>query len=250
MILIFTLLSFLITQSVQANAIQEFERPLVQVFVPVGYDEDDSVNIIVEARLHNRCETVGTATSIVDEDLKKIEVGVTVFRHPGDSTKCPDFKNPLSIYRTFHLGTIHTPETYDIVDASSQKHLGHLVVEKVIDVSMGRDNRVYLPLRDAYLRKADKPDLQGNRWELVLEGVAAKGEFCPGSIDPRYQNNVIVILPGVAENSPTCPIGSPEAFSLSLRLDDSKVPYEPFLLHVRTFGGESINKIITPALYK
>ena len=213
--------------------IQEIVQPIERTFIPRGYDTNDSVQIVVEGNFPSACYQLGRADSQVDKVSKTIDVQLTAYEYDGN---CP--KIPTRFHHTFLLGRMPAPGDYEVLEMSTKKNLGELTITTAPLLSPGTDDALYAPLLDAFLLE------NGNKTELVLRGVYSNSCLTLTETKVRVNRDVVVVLP-FAEFRPgrTCSDGE-FPFEKTIPISETLPKDTSYLLHVRSMGGQSINKMI------
>lgn len=229
---LFLFASFLSLPLVYADFTQEVEQPLTQAFIPIGFDDNDSVQIVVAGKFKNSCFQMGTYSSLVDDAKKTIEIRVTAYEYGG---RCLQVEVPF--YHTVYLGLVGEVASYSVVDATSGKKLGALNIAKAPPSGTGTDADTYAPLLDAYLT----PDKNGKD-SLVLNGIFPDNCVQMERVDLLPYETVLVVLPKILrKDTGHCKTGE---FPFRKTVPVTTVLPQRFLLHVRSMGGQAINKII------
>lgn len=211
----------------------EIEQPITQAYIPKGFDSDDSAQFMVVGKFKNACFQMGTIFTSVDRQKKRIEVQLTGYEYSGE---CLDTE--VSFHQVVPLGVIGIPGKFQVFDRVSKTRLGFLEFAKAGEGGAGTDRFNYAPLIDAYL--VDRPKA-GKRF-LVLKGVFHDSCLSIKDVELQAQGDVLVVLPTIhklAQNG--CRSGD-FPFEKAIFLKEA-LP-EEFLLHVRSMGGQAINKMV------
>ncbi len=138
-------------------------------------------------------------------------------------------------HQVIYLGRIAEAGSYALFDRTTKSKLGTLKVEEAPQSSFGTDSQQYAPLTDAFLTP------KGSAFSLTLRGIASPE--CGTYKDAEFlvQQNVLVVLPKFEMKEGPCR-GRPEAFERKVSVS-VKLPPSPFLLHVRSVGGQAIHKM-------
>jgi len=209
------------------------QLPLSRAFIPVGYDTDDNVEIMLLAELPNSCFKLGPLTTEVT-DKREIKVSQTVYEFNGE---CHD--GPIPIPQVASLGRLPSEGTYRLVDVNSKKSLGEVKVAWAADIGHGTDALLYPALTDAYI------DWRSNSLKLRLSGVYSDDCQVIKKIAILPQKDVVVVLADVDHpEGVNCKKG---LYPFEHEFEVNKeIPRKAFLLHVRSLGGKSINKLVFP----
>ncbi len=232
---IFLLLACVISVSTWASD----EPKLVSVgiaksFVPVGFDDNDRVQIGIEGAFADTCFTISATGTTVNEEAKTITLLQSAYHRTG--LLCSQL--PIPFHQTVNVGVL-TAGTYTLKDGVSGRTLGELPVVRA--VRPGPDDYIYAPVRDASVQT----DGFGGA-KLVLEGSFPNTCFFWRDIQVRYYGNVIVALPIVdirrCENDRCICKTEDVPFEKEVTLNVSQ-PGSHFL-HVRSINGQAINKMV------
>lgn len=210
----------------------ELDQPLETALIPVGFDSDDSVQIMVTGRFANTCFQIGTFYTLVDRKKKVVELQLTAYEFKGCGL---DVEVPF--YQVIPLGLLREPGDYKVVDLTTKKSLGTLRIKGAEAEAEGTDEFAYAPLLDAFLLER-----RSGKKYLVLTGVFSDSCLAFQNVEVNYQSDVVVVLPKIHRpRSRGCIKGEfPFKREELLRADLPK----KFLLHVRAWGGQAINKTI------
>jgi hypothetical protein len=227
----FLITSLLTITALGDNFLREVPLPLARAFIPHGFDTDDSVEIVVMGILKSSCSTVGRVSTSLDDTRRVLAVNLTAYEYSG---RC--LKTEIPFYLTVHVGLLRAAGAYTIQDYVSRRSLGRMDIARAPGSGDGVDNILYAPLTDAYLQK------QLGQNVLVLKGFMPLDCLTIDAVDVQIQGDVMVALPRLA-NLPgkACRKGN---FPFTKTVSMAKaIPRGVFLLHVRSMGGQSINKI-------
>jgi len=229
----FLLACLLTLPSFASNFVKEVAQPISAAFVPHGFDADDSVEIMVMGVLKSSCSKIGQLTEDLDAEGKVLKIGLTTYEYTG---KC--IKTEVPFFLPVYVGLLRTPGRYTIQDYVSHRNIGVLDIAKVPGNGSGIDNAIYPLLTDAYVQK------HSGRNYLVMKGILPLDCLAIQDVTVNVQPNVVVVLPrlgrveGRACHAGNYPFTKVEALTKAL-------PKGIFLLHARSMGGRSINKIET-----
>lgn len=231
----FTLVFAVLCASVSAgDFVTEIGQPIDRMFVPKGYDTNDTLRVMVEGRLPSACYQISRADSIFDEEKNTIEIQLTANEYSGN---CPKISVPF--HYSFLLGRIKTAGTYTIVDLSSRKELGTVQIQEAKPTGPGTDDLMYMPLLDAFLVK------EGGKNFVHLRGVFPSHCMRYKGLKVEVQADVVVILPQAAYRPMTACSEDEVPFERKIELP-VELPKHSYLLHVRSLGGQAIEKMMHP----
>jgi len=219
--------------SIFANEfVGEIDQPLERALIPIGFDNDDSAQIMVTGQFSNTCYQIGTFYTLVDRKKKVIELQLTAYEFKGCGLNVE-----VPFYQVIPLGLIRDPGDYQLVDLTTKKKLGTLQIQSAEPVGVGTDEFAYAPLLDAFLLER-----RSGKKYLVLTGVFSDSCLAFQKVEVNYYDDVVVVLPKIHRPKERGCIKGEFPFKREelLRTDLPK----KFLLHVRAWGGQAINKTI------
>lgn len=236
MFILKTLLTISIINFSPAYAAVEYfktiHHPIEGVFVPNGFDDNDSVQFVIHGNFPSSCFQVGTVNTELDAETGKLSVDLRAYQYVGDCSKYP---SPFHL--VVHVGLLRKAGSYGIYDRSNNRYLGAIEIEKAKPGSAGTDERGYPPVLDAFLQNS------GDGQELVLRGVVPWSCLGVGEIKIIPSAKVVVVLPQLVQRAgEKCEVGE-FAYEIK-RAVTEPLPRGEFLLHVRSMGGQSVNKMI------
>ncbi len=202
--------------------------PLERSFVPIGYDDNDKVQLTLAGSFPDTCYRVASVKTRVDEATKTVFVHQTAYHYPGI---CIRVFVPFS--SVADLGIIGAGE-YRIVDESSKKDLGKLPVLR--SAHSGADDYLYAAIFDATISN----DSPGKRM-LNLYGEMPDRCSELQDVQVHYYPEVIVVQPIAKRIGENC-IAEKKRFIKMVPLDSSVKGVH--LLHVRSLSGQAINKLV------
>ena len=222
----------LFSQSIFASGfIAEMDQPLDRAFIPVGFDNDDSIEIVVTGKFRKPCLQLGIVSTEVEDST--IWVQLTAYEYEGS---CSNAGAPFQ--QTVPLGLIQNAGIYSIKDRSSGKEIGSLIVDKASDTTAGTDSNPYASLSDAFLT------WEGTTPTLVLRGLHNSTCAKFGKIEITPQKDALVVLP-ILKKLKKNEICDHKIAPFEMKTQVSEeLPFFPFLLHVRSMGGQAISKMV------
>lgn len=221
---------FLLVMAWSAQSRAEVFLDLKEVYLPVGYDTDDTVEILFVVHLPDSCHKIEAVSTEVNRN-RQVQVGVTTKRFEGDC-----HNGPIPIAQVLSLGRLRNKGTYSIVDKGTGLSVGDLEVAVATESVHGTDQRLYPALTDAFLRAKEVG------WSLVLRGVYSDSCQSMDKVTFRASDKVLVALPELThpdrEDCTPAFIPFEEEFEVT-----GPVPTKTMLLHVRGAGGRSFSKL-------
>ena len=213
----------------KASYVRELDQPLLKAFVPSGYDNNDSIEIVVAGTFPSSCYQLGKDNISLNLEQGLIGIKMKAYEYDADC-----LKTPSHFYHTTQLGMIWKPGTYRIIDETSQKLIGQVRVEQADKVLP--DAYDYAPLTDAFFVPSRTP-------YLALQGAFSNSCLGFKSVEMNVSQNAIVVLPRIGWVKRTDCTRGHFPFSKAFAVKKA-LPSQSFLLHVRAMTGRSINKII------
>lgn len=198
-------------------------------YVPVGFDDNDKVQVTIAGVFPNNCFKVGPYRTHVDAARKRIYVEQSAYRYQG---VCLQVLVPFT--QTIELGIVREG-TYSVRDALTGKKLGDLPVNRAKTDSP--DDFLYAPISDAYVA------LDGAGYRMTLKGTFTDRCMRLKEVKVSYYKDVVVVQP-IAEM-----IGTPHNCGHELvRFQHEEILQDglkgTYLLHVRSMEGQAINKLV------
>lgn len=216
-----------------AELVGEIEQPISKAYFPVGFDVDDSAQFMVMGKFKNSCFQMGTIFTSVDRQKKRIEVQLTGYEYKGNCVE-----TEVSFYQVVPLGVIGVEGEFHVYDRVSKNKLGVLEFKKASESESGTDEFLYAPLLDASLveRSASGKKI------LSLQGVFHDSCLKLKKVTVALHGEVLVVLPTIHRPSREGCRGGDFPFKEEVLIRES-LP-QSFMLHVRSMGGQAINKMV------
>lgn len=208
--------------------------PVEKVFVPLGFDDNDDIEVVIHGHFANSCFKTGPTKASVDEENHTVEIVAQAWRYNGG--ECAQMLVPF--VQSVKIGTVK-PATYKIVVADRPAaEVVPLVVATARTTSA--DDNLYAPVASVALDAADGQytlRLEGE-YPLMFVGCMVMKEvktyMSPG--------NTLVVLP-IAEltDGPAC---ATPGWSMKYKLEQplGAIADGEYLIHVRTLNGNSLNR--------
>ena len=206
-----------------------------RVYIPLGFDDNDNVELVAEGTFTGPCDEAGAAHASVDSTSKTIALLGDVQRKSSDCGQ-----DSRGFQKTLEIG--HLDEgSYDI------KQSGHsLGVLRVIHTeNQAQDSSSFIPISSISLQEL-RTGASSLHWVLRMKGEFPSNCVDYGSTKIEVQSDVIVILPLGRLWEFGC-VDRPVPFEISYALPDGISPGR-YLLHVRSAGGKSFNQIFNLAI--
>lgn len=227
-------------QPVAWNLPQRMTPRISQVYIPVGFDNNDVAQIIVEFEFKNSCEDLGNIQTVPHEDFPNVLLLYTEgFRKDDNCLQTTSHR-----IRPVDLGVL-SEGVYEIRDYRNlEKMYGQLSIRKAGTAKI--DSRNYAPV-DSLIVHADEA---GFRRLITLAGTFSNTclEFVPEQMRiVKTGEKLIEVLPVIdkANRADCMEQETPflETFKIPDRDDALAIRTGRYLIHVRTLNGQSFNKI-------
>ena len=237
-------LSLVVSQSANAQSVMPVLRnaPIDQIFVPQGFDDNDTVEVILHGHFSDSCNKIGPALGSVDEASSTVVVGARAFSYNGN--ECIPMSIPF--VQSVKLGQLKAG-TYQVQLRGFESTVSKTLTVVPATVATADDN-LYAPVEDlSFTQNVKDP----SSFKLVVGGLFPKVEG--GCLKVKELKaflapspDVLVVLP-IAEfekDVAKCPATQnprDRMFRVSKKLKlDLK---NDLLIHVRVLNGLSLNKV-------
>lgn len=217
-----------------AWAVPEVVLPnLDHLYVPEGFDNNDSVEVIITGSFPNPCFSRNKTEVVVNNYI--INILVTALEHGKklESGACPQMKVPFK-------------EVVSVGNLKSGKYM--IVVNRSAGVNSLREmlyvQEATSSLIDDHIYAAIEWVEQTTSGKFILHGIRYSPCFEIDQIKVlSNKRDTLSILPVMKQKSDFCPMkGVP--FKTSVEIDFSGLKTSRPLLHVRTLDGRSVNTIV------
>ncbi len=224
------LCALLLSSFAQAASPKIVEAPLKHLYVPVGFDNNDTVEVIVTGEFPNTCYSRNKSTVTVAED--KIYVDITAIVNEESRLDCADMMVPFK--EVISLGNLQGGE-YDIVVNGKAKFALTDKITIAEAESNSVDEHTYAAIE--YVEKVGKND-------FLLKGISYSDCMKLDKIEVlSNKKDTLSVLPVLKQVSNFCPMkGIPVSYQVQLDVSELKTK-EP-LIHIRTMDGKSVNSIL------
>ena len=203
---------------------------LGRAYIPTGFDDNDKVQVTVAGTFPDTCYRTGPILAEMDETAKTVTLKHQAYHYEGF---CLQLAVPYSMVTD--LGILHAAD-YSVVDAATQKNLGHLKVSRATTTSP--DDFLYAPVEDAYTREED-----GTHY-LYLKGNFPNRCMHVDQIQMHYYPDVIVVQAIARTDNPDRNSCGSTPVRFQQRVPIKAGVQGTFLLHVRVMNGQAINKLV------
>lgn len=221
----------------------EIPSPVTDVFVPVGFDDNDTVEIVLHGHFANTCFKSGPAFGFVDSDAAEVRIISKSLSYPAD--ECLDMRIPF--VQSVKLGRV--PQGTYTVTVNNQSWAGATL--KVGSASSSSaDEYLYAPVEQVDLLPTDVLEGEGF-YDLTVKGVYPYSlSGCMKITDLKILDyeTVLIVLPIASFLQPEeegCVPGRrglERRFEYSTRVQLNLT--QNVLVHVRVLNGQSLNKVL------
>ncbi len=203
-----------------------------KAWIPVGYDDNDQIQVVVAGVLPNSCYQIGPYS--VSQTSRGIEITQFAYHLPG---KCSEFTVPFN--RTVDLGILAS-SIYPVIDSTSGRTLSELGVR--VAKLPAPDDYQYAPISSATILHEPTGPV------LYLTGNLPSPSVRIKEIKVSMSGDVMVVLPIVEPVPGFKPLWDKlSALStrpyFQIRKPLNHVPSGTFLLHVRALDGKGLNQL-------
>lgn len=208
-----------------------------KVFVPMGFDDNDDVQIVLEGTFPDTCYKVGPVTAVVDRENRKILLQAQAYHYPN----CWCIQVRVPYLKTVSLGVLPTGE-YDLLMQEKDGAYGKAALVPVgASTNEGPDDYLYAPVADA---EVEVPEGGGDP-VLVLRGTFQNS--CMKLREVRTINNpteVVSVLPISEMPAAPGPECREERRAFTERVALKGLQASKTLVHVRSLNGQSLNRLV------
>lgn len=196
-----------------------------QLFVPVGFDDNDEVVVVLDGYLRDTCHKMTEA--VVQKDLAHNTIQIQQRARVFEGGVCLDMTVPYT--NVIHLGALPTGSF--TIATNQGKVIERLNVNRA--ASPGPDDHLYAPVDSA--RIADG--------KVVLEGRFTNTCLQIQEVKVEHTGNTIQVLPIMSLVPETQAGGKCEATEVAFEQSVALPALNAgrYLLHVRSLNGQSVN---------
>ena len=214
--------------------------PVDRAYVPMGFDNNDNVEVIVHGVFANTCYKVGPAKASVDYATSTIAVEATAYVYPG--LNCATVMVPFT--ESVSVGMVR-PGTYRVlVQDRPQTQSTELVIARATTESA--DDFLYAPVDlaslDTHTNGANVIRIEGS-YPFTFVGCMTVKEVRI----QRTPGNVLVVQP-IAELLTGGSVCDAQRGSKSFKIEtpvQGSLESGDYLIHVRALSGRSVNRFAT-----
>ncbi len=199
--------------------------PVKHLYVPTGFDSNDSVEVVVTGNFPNPCYSRNTVSVEVKNDMINVEISALT---RWEKLNCPDMQVPFK--EVVAIGNLQGGDYKINVNGKLSEKLS------VSEASSGAvDDHLYAAIDNLEHVSGDNYILHGWRYSHCVDldrvEVVSNGK------------DTLSVLPIMKQTTDFCPMKmTPVAYPVKLGLRSLKIS-EP-LVHVRTMDGKSFNTVL------
>lgn len=200
-----------------------------KAYIPIGFDSNDSVEVVLEGRFSSSCWRPAEISFAVDQDKLEIHVGPAAYLYP--ARLCAQMILPFD--RVVNFGVLKTGN-YKLVQATDGAFLGEVLVKPA--TTERPDDFLYAPVSQAFYKK------KANGGEVTMAGNFPNSCMMMDEVKVTVQPDVVVLQPiAKIEKRLGCHDGH---FPFQVKTKIPQVPAGRYLLHVRSMNAKSINSLV------
>lgn len=231
------MIAFLLTLCTTAFAStpEVIVSPVDHLFVPQGFDNNDSVEVIVTGKFPNPCFIKNKIDVVVQDTLISIKV-TALKREDNSSELCEPMAIPFKEEIT--VGNLQGGD-YQIVVNEGSRYIQKDKLTVGVSSSDSVDDHLY-PIVE-YVELGFTGGLGG---DAIL--IAKSPSDCVAFDHVEYISNkkdTISILPVMKKTGPVCNERRTR-MEIPVRFDVKSLPHSEVLLYVRSIEGKSVNAVI------
>ncbi|MBT4760901.1 MAG: hypothetical protein HOO06_04310 [Bdellovibrionaceae bacterium] len=205
-----------------------------KVYIPIGFDSNDSSEIVIEGQYMNSCYRSGLPTHTIDEERKKITVYNKTYVYENDFC----LMVIVGYSKVINLGLLK-PGNYSVHFDGSERNepMGMLPIAQ--STAPSQDDYLYAPVD----RVTFKPARSNKAARIILHGRFTNSCMSMDTVKVHRGANSdsIAVLPVAKMGMGNChPADTPFNHEVSLEGHGKG----RVLLHVRSLNGQSINNIV------
>lgn len=225
------LVAALMSLNVYAQVPTIVEAPVDHAFVPVGFDNNDNIEVVITGKFPNPCYTRNKVEVKVKDD--QIDVTISSLHKPNPAmTLCEPLKVPFTEVVT--IGNLQAGDY--IINVNNKLKEG---LEVATSNSQSVDDHLYASVE--YVELGFTGGLSGDAL-LVGKNISS----CLELDHVEYVSNgkdTYSVLPIMKKVSDYCPEGN-KRIEIPLKFDVNGLKNDKILLFVRSIDGKSIHSII------
>jgi hypothetical protein len=215
--------------------------PVSNVFVPVGFDDNDYVEVIIHGHFSNSCNKMGPVIGVSDSETREVQISARSLKYFGN--ECIPMAIPF--VQSVKLGQLKAGE-YDVsLRGGSPSFSRTLVVAP--STSSTADDNLYAPVDEVDFKPVSGAE---DLYSLTVSGIFPRADLgCMQLEEVKVLTfeDVLVVLPIARfEKDPSLCAPSLTPFDRTFKVSkDVKLDLKrDTLIHVRVLNGQSVNKVV------
>jgi len=211
--------------------------PVERVFVPLGFDSNDNVEVVLHGHFPNTCYKLGPALYSVDEATKTVEIEALSYQYAGG---CAQLMVPFT--QSVSVGLLKEGDYTVTVKQRPDARTSILQVNEA--TTSQPDDYLYAPVDSASM-----VSLLGDTKAVKLEGefpLMFDGCMVMKEVKVNVTQGDVIVVQPIAEIVRGEPCTSDQhSYKFSVTAEIPGVLLEDeYLIHVRVTSGESLNKYV------
>lgn len=204
------------------------------IFTPMGFDNNDNVQLVIAGEYPNTCYKVGPVQSYVDAANKRIIIRSESYFYR--SSMCAQIMVPYFV--TVNVGIV-TAGIYSIYAEDANGNIRKFARMPIaLSQNSGPDDLLYAQINHVFVTRSSS-----GQYVMNLEGQMTNSCMDFGQLKVLYrENNVVEVLPTVTMNNTSGCQDVMVPFVKSVPMD--KIPNGKALIHVRSLSGQSVNTVV------
>ncbi|MCB0418056.1 MAG: hypothetical protein H6617_10320 [Bdellovibrionaceae bacterium] len=208
------------------------ETNLTGVRIPIGFDDNDRIQVVAEGAFYSSCYQLGPYKTEVDLVARTVKLFQSAYVYEGF---CIEVE--MDYTQVMELELLPAGD-WKIVDGPTGKVLGNLPVARATHSGPGPDDYLYAPVEDVFMVQ---DELSGQP-AMVLTGTHPVSCLEIKDILMTVGEGVIVVQPiAFKRKNVECNAGK-YPFQVTALVSEGTKAGE-YLVHVRAMNGKAINKM-------
>jgi hypothetical protein len=212
-----------------------------RVFTPLGFDDNDNVQVVLDGTLADTCFKLGPTQVHVDHEAHKIVLRQQAYYYPGGW--CAEVRIPYA--QTVDLGIMQAGQYQVLLERPDHSLVEAASLPIAIATTSSPDDFLYAPVTEVTIAHRNTTEGGESKADvtLTLGGTFASScmTFHEAKVNVR-PNNVIEVLPIVdLRRGVDC---ATVATEFSVPVSIKGVAHGRYLFHVRSLNGQSVNRVV------
>ena len=212
-------------------------------FIPAGFDDNDTVEVVVSGTLQNTCYRAGSAKVQVDENEMKVVIQNTVNYYPG----CWCAEVSSNYKHTVSLGVLKAGK-YEVL-VQDQKNNSHSqgVLNVAVSKTAAPDDYLYAPVQHVLLENSNptphSSQPNSDARTIAVRGILSSDCMHLQEMKVSYQTpHIIEILPIASMDQ------NPNCHAASIPFESRVKVQSPWtgstLIYVRSLNGQAVSEVV------